>query len=399
MLLELLLGIATLPPRALDTPPPVVRQIDGYVGTFKGDGLVLTLRAAGDGYEGSVVVEGQTLPVKAKKAGNGIQGTFTVAGESFAFTALLEGDTLVVESDGDTYRLTKEKSTEPTGTPSNNPLKKAKTNFSEWKVFKHPLGVSFRHPGSWRVEPAGDSIYRIIPGDSAADEVILATGTESFGIKDANDPQLAPGTDTIIADQIGPQFKRTGKPESIPAASTPGAALLYEGQGGNGPVQIRVFSTVLKDMIVSFVAIGPPAKVKAREDNLRKMFGTLVRGASEIDQRLVGTWTKSSERTIDAQSSGGRRPGDASLVSNANVTVNLGADGSLSYRTQSQSIASGSGVFVETSSDDTYSATWVASEGKLIVMWGDGSEEFDYRFEGDTVVLSGGGKEIVFRRA
>lgn len=398
MLIELLLGIALLPNGTILEPPAMRQQVDAYVGTFKGDGIVLTLRAAADGYEGSVVVEGQTLPVKAKKSGSGLQGTFTVQGESFSFAGRLEGETLVIESDGDTYRLVKEKSSEPVGNPSNNPLKKGRTNFSEWKVFKHPLGVSFRHPGNWTVGKADEAIYRLSPPDAGADEVILATGSESFGIKDANDPKLATGTDAIVAEQIGPQFKRVGKPEAIPAASTPGITLLYEGQGGAGTVQIRVYSTVLKDMIVSFVGIGPPAKLKSREDTLRKMFGTLVRGESEIDQRLVGTWTKSSERTLDAQSSGGRRAGDASLVSNANVTVTMGADGTLSYRSQSHSIASGSGVFVENKSDDTYSASWVASEGRLIVMWGDGSEEFDYRFEGDQVVLSGAGKEIVFRR-
>ena len=60
-------------------------------------------------------LSGQTFPVQATADGNALSGTFSSQGATFAFTATLDGTTLQLTSDGNTFTLTKEAPKNPLG--------------------------------------------------------------------------------------------------------------------------------------------------------------------------------------------------------------------------------------------------------------------------------------------
>lgn len=83
---------------------------DPFVGTFRGQELVLELRA-GDGkgtYRGTVQSGGASYPCTAAADGDGLRGRFTADGQDYEFTVRRRGEQFTLTSDGTEYTLTRE---------------------------------------------------------------------------------------------------------------------------------------------------------------------------------------------------------------------------------------------------------------------------------------------------
>ena len=80
-------------------------RADDYAGTFEHPQIVLVLKAAAGGYEGTLTVQGTAYPAKAAVRDGRLEGSFTVRGTSFAFTAERDGDALKLTSGGKTHEL------------------------------------------------------------------------------------------------------------------------------------------------------------------------------------------------------------------------------------------------------------------------------------------------------
>lgn len=383
-------------------------QVDPWVGTFKNDDITVTLRREGAGYAGTVRIGGADLPLTAQRDGAGLKGTFRVEEQSYPFTATLDGDVMVLDSEGTKHTLRRAATGRPNplagGTTATKPTAgQAKTpSLDGWKTFKHPLGPFIRHPADWTARMEEEALLLLPPGQSQPNqsEVILVAGEDAQGVTDPRSPQVTQVLDAYITENLNPAFRRKGSPQPATAGNGKGVLHVYEAPGVDGkPFQCRVYTTILKNYAISLLALMPADRMTQREPLLVQMFSTLNMGAAEVDQALVGTWTKVSETIIDSASSGGRRPGDASLVGNTQTRVQLNGDGSALARVTSQTLASGSGVFVESNSDDRYDGTWAASGGRLIIVWSDGSSvEAAYRIDGDRAILTMNGREIVYQR-
>jgi len=394
---------------ALAVGPAFAGYADPFLGEFRGEDYSLKIAAGSNEgtYACTLMLEGQSIDFTAKKVGSLLRGEVKLGEGAFPFEISVSGDTLTVTSGGEKHELKR------VGSISANPFsakkKEAEGDAKDkagvgWKLFRHPLGLSFGYPADWTLKPLEGGVYQLLPeGKASASEAILIAGLPAEGITDPKDPRIVMGSDELIASQVSPLFKRRGGPQPAKDAAGQGILLSYEGPGADGgKVEVRLFSTILKTYSVGMMALTKPDRLKELEPTLTKIFATFRAGKVEIDNRLVGQWSYVSETIIDSSSSGGRRPGDASLVGNHQRTAQLNADGSMALRTQSHSIASGAGVFVENKSDNTEKGNWAASEGKLVLVWDDGTGgEYKYRLEngGATLILEGEGRRVEWRRA
>lgn len=105
---------------------PLAPQVntDLFSGDYEGQAFHLSLQAAEGGYQGTILMNGQTYPLEAALKGEQLLGSFSANGQSFAFEATLNGSTLTLVSEGTSYTLTKSAtSTNPlAGGSSTNPL-------------------------------------------------------------------------------------------------------------------------------------------------------------------------------------------------------------------------------------------------------------------------------------
>lgn len=387
---------------------PLASTSDSYVGTFKNDELQLTLKAEGAGYVGTLTREGKSYPISAQKEGSKLSGKLKVGEESYPFSLELRSGELLMTSDFGSHTLRRATTgTNPLSGGSSTTSKREdnapagrQAQMGDWKTIKHPTGLYVRYPGNWTAKQE-EHLYQLIPNDAAADEIIIVMGRPAEGITDPKDANLGLGIEAIVTEEISPNFRKKGGAQSATAGNGKGVLYTFEAPhaSGNGTVECRVYATVLKTFAVGVVAVMPTDKMAKRAEILKQIFATMNAGEAEIDRNLVGAWSKTSENTIDAQSSGGRRAGDASLVGNKQSRFQLNADGTFICRESNYTIASGSGVFVESKSDNTYEGSWSAADGKLVIVWSDGSmEEYRYTVQGNQVVLRGMGKEIVYSR-
>lgn len=372
-----------------------------FGGVYTGDGIRLELKPAdGGALEGTLTVEGEAYPVTARAEGAQFVGSFTAAGERFQFRGTLAGDVLTVMSDGETYRLTR-----MAAKPS-NPLAKAKAGADDawkdttvgngWKLLKHPLGLQIQYPPDWKLQELEEG-YRLDTGDM--EEVVLVGGFPAQGIQDPKDPRVAAAADQLVAAQLGGLFQRQGAPSPAKDGSGRGITLLYTGEVQGRKFEARMWITVLKDSLLGVTGLMPAPKLAQRRPTLEKVFASLKEFRVELDRRLTGTWRKFSETVLDAQSPGGRRAGDASLTSNRNIAATLGEDGRVTFRVTGKGIATGAGQALEYDIDDTHRGAWSATDGKLLLLWEDGTtDEYTYALSGPRLLLRGNGREYVYQK-
>jgi hypothetical protein len=85
--------------------PPASPAGPAAVGVWNEGQLTLTLRAAGDDFQGELVIGDQKYPTTASASGATVYGTFEANGEKFMYAAKVTGDKMEFQSDGQTYHL------------------------------------------------------------------------------------------------------------------------------------------------------------------------------------------------------------------------------------------------------------------------------------------------------
>lgn len=91
---------------------PAMAQ-DPWEGTFRGDGLVLTLRAAGNGeYRGNAIEDGNRYTVTGRVTGSRIEGRYSLLLLRQSFSGELSGNRLQIIADDESYALVRDGSPE-----------------------------------------------------------------------------------------------------------------------------------------------------------------------------------------------------------------------------------------------------------------------------------------------
>lgn len=126
---------------------------DPFAGSFANEGIVLTLQATGQGYNGHVQFEGQAYAVVAQVVNGGIlQGTYTYQGQPIPFQAARQGDNLIIASEGERFMLQVSNtaiaaSTTTTSTGGANPAAQP------GEVYNPDWGIRFKAPQGWTGQP------------------------------------------------------------------------------------------------------------------------------------------------------------------------------------------------------------------------------------------------------
>ncbi len=164
-------------------------------------------------YRGTLEHGGQHYPVAARREaygdGEALAGTFSAGGGEYAFTAVLRGDELTLDSDGTTYALRAEPTREP------NPLAGADADAgappapesapaARGQRWQHPRGYfACDLPAGWSVANATDEAVLINPGLGETDtlDAIIAI---AFGALDEEERGLAAAT---LLDRYEPRLR------------------------------------------------------------------------------------------------------------------------------------------------------------------------------------------------
>jgi hypothetical protein len=151
-------------------------------------------------------------------------------------------------------------------------------------------------------------------------------------------------------------------------------------------VRGQLSATILKGFSLSVFAIGSEDVITARQQTVREIFSSFDAGAGERDPQLVGVWQ-----------SGLRDEG----VSDRSSRYTLGADGTLTKVTRSQTIVDATSVSLDTDDQtETMHGTWSAGDGRLFVLWENGSHD-DVAYEvrtdsaGSRVTMLSGAQGVV----
>ncbi|MCP5050073.1 MAG: hypothetical protein GY940_23105 [bacterium] len=130
----------------------VAQGNDPFNGTFSNAQITLSLQGANGQYRGNVRFEGQSYGVSARKANtNTIAGVYNYNGQNIQFQAVLQGTTLTIYSQGQSYILQRQggasqpsQGMNPGASPTQRPASggKGAMRNDEW-------GMTFKTPAGW----------------------------------------------------------------------------------------------------------------------------------------------------------------------------------------------------------------------------------------------------------
>ena len=248
-----------------------------------------------------------------------------------------------------------------TGSPAPN------ATAGNWKTYKHPVGLSLRYPGDWTLQEVPGFIQLISPevnksAQGQPTELYIVSAEQAGRISSLEDPRLISALGSSMT-QMFPFLQRVGGMERIKAGNVSGIMLTREGTNPQGmKVRGQLSVTILKGFSLSVFAIGSEDVITARQQTVREIFSSFDAGPGERDPQLVGVWQ-----------SGLRGDG----VSDRSSRYTLGEDGTLIKVTRLQSIVDAPGVSLDTDDDqtETMSGTWSAGDGRLFVLWENGSTD------------------------
>jgi hypothetical protein len=158
-------------------------------------------------------------------------------------------------------------------------------------------------------------------------------------------------------------------------------------------IRAHAFATILKGYGVALVALGEKDQINRREKTLRGIFASFAAGEGQKDPRLVGTWKYWHYST---SALGG-------FSTERTRFLRLGTDGTCLWSSQTESGGNVRGR--DSGGNDTWTAgvagmggdsdrgTWSAGNGKLYIMWQNGSlSEWAYSISGQT-----GGRKLLLK--
>jgi hypothetical protein len=386
------------------TPSPSGTGAAGgnFAGTFKGAELTITLAATGgDRYTGSILMGGKKYPVTATRVPQGLEGTFTSDGDKFEFRAKLEGNTLLLNSDGTTHMLLRQggaspmKAANPLATKAKpaptNPLTKRPGGNSApvtaaapaalgGGTYRHPTGLRIPLAQGWRAMTAG-VVALLPPGVSKPD------GTEGYLLLITDAPDL-------VLQKLEGQFQ-----QQLQRVNVGGRGFAYEGSLNGNSVRVRCFVVPGAGGVSAVLfANGTKEKMLKREPALQSMVNGAAGGQAEHDPRLVGTWYgKLVDTGRDVRGVGGRL--EVSGATDSQTSYRLEPGGGFAELNRSRSIFIGQGVSIDTGDQvDKKEGRWYGGNGVICLSMGGVYLTGNYRFESGRLLVELGDKTIALQQ-
>lgn len=361
--------------------PQPPSQLATFAGEFEGDGLKVTLRAAGDAWEGQIESDGRTMACKARGSGDQkIAGSFEAEGTAFGFEASLAGETLTLVSDGATYRLKRTAGGAAPAVPAPSGGEKA----------KHPAGVEVDLPRGWTSNARERGVLLLPPG-VRADDPNAAEG-HLFVAEAVKDPAITSPDHQAVVQQMDqlvqllfPGTRRAAAPTLEKGPRGPIALMTWTGQVQAGPVEVRAWVAIVEGVGVALVSAASPEQMKTRAPEVRGAANTFRRCEGAPAGEIAGKWVLN----------GFWRGGQNRFQGDSQTVVRLNPDGSASYFYLSY-VSSPAGI-VENKEEK--SGRWTAQGGVLTLTWQDGSSERSrYQLNGNQLTTEDDGSRRVWQR-
>jgi hypothetical protein len=151
-----------------------------------------------------------------------------------------------------------------------------------------------------------------------------------------------------------------------------GVELNWEGTSPRGDlVHARAFVTIMMDRGISLIGIGFKDLLRARDEDLRRIFSSFGFGAGENDPTVVGSWRLASTSAIDNQSPFESAWSRTQAVSETETTLDIRADGTCSWNSKNTMIVGAGDVWLEDNSSSTSQGRWNAGDGIIYIIWDD----------------------------
>ena len=193
----------------------------------------------------------------------------------------------------------------PQDAPSSRPAQRADAPAAKRPEpnYVHPLGFAARHPKRWRVEETVLGLS-LLPPDLARgaqmprELYLMNAAAMPADVKTLDDPRVASRLKDLMKQSL-PFLRPLGKPKQV--AGVPGAREFR--WGGTEPttntklvawVRVRVEN----GFSLSLSAIGEPALVERRGQELSGIFRSLQAGEPKTDAKLVGTWNADAHHSV-----------------------------------------------------------------------------------------------------
>jgi len=256
------------------------------------------------------------------------------------------------------------------------------------KTFRHPTGITFWYPGSWRMQPL-TGIVQLVPSGACTTNsnyesyFVTAEDLAMDGITRINDPAVIQYLDQMmqsLGTELGVYFMRSGGVTDISnAQGSDGIRLEWSAQSQVGAVKGRAWASIVNNwgMVIAGVGIGDA--LDRRDATIQKIFASFSVGEGKHDMQLVGSWTLKSVFSMQNNSVWESDYSRAQMVSEDHSSIRFSADGNWVREDRSQMLAGAGGIWLESNNSSQSRGRWNAENGALFMLWDDGSFE-DYKY-------------------
>lgn len=302
--------------------------------------------------------------------------------------ALDEARKAGVLSDNEYARKRNEILGKPAVADSKVPAREPLIAATKGKIYRHAIGFEFVQPADWSLQEQGDMLV-LTPVNQAKNaqgplEVYLITGerVDAEGIRQPDDPRVAAYLDQMVR-QLSPALNRTGQPGSIETSAGKAIILDWAGKNPQGQeVVARCYVNIIRGYGVTLAGIGLKDKVEARDAVLRRMFVSFGMSEGRQDPELAGRWSLSGTYSLTNWSVYESSWSRANLATDSNTTLVLAANGAWNRTYESQTLAGGGGIWLESSDRKVSKGKWYAGDGLLYLVTDDDLwETYKYRLE------------------
>lgn len=241
-----------------------------FAGDYRDEDVRLVLAGGPEVYEGTVEINGIKAPVRAVHRDGVLRGRVTLIDDdgdrqTIEFTARLEGDTLIVVSDGETVRLKRQGA--PMGAAHAQP---------QADYLKHPRGFFFERPPGWQTHEDGGTVA-MVPGGVEARVAIVVACEDAADDVAPRDPKLIEEVEKAVQGQI-PFLRRRGEPVPVQNALGVGIELHLTGRNEEGTEFSGHLCYAMGGGRIYIVStIGHAKEVRDLEAQTRRIYESLTR--------------------------------------------------------------------------------------------------------------------------
>ena len=246
---------------------------DPLGGVWSDESLTLRLDGEGEAYSGTIEFDGRTFPTQATYDGASLDGSFESDGDEFFFQGRLDGELLVFETGGATYRLTRlEAKTKPVNPLGARAAVEPPSSGKPTPADKPTVGpYRLELPQGWSSKPDPQAGVALIPPRAAPDNQEVYAITHLPGVTGPEDPRAA----AVLQQMLGAAaMAATYRLEELTAGGR--TVVLHAFGLPDVKRRLHAYLSLSNGQTLAVMASGLDAVVEPREAVIREIAGTAM---------------------------------------------------------------------------------------------------------------------------